>query len=517
MKILVFSDVHIGGKFNEEMFLKGVDLINNTDADFYIFAGDLTDQGTLQEYKLVTEKYLPMIKKPILLIPGNHDVKNVGDLLWEEYIGPRYFVHSDEKLKVKLLGLDSNEPDMNTGRIGERGIKRIYKEFSNLPPGWKKILVFHHQTLPIKYTGRERSAITDAGDVIKAILDCDVDIVINGHRHISNVYQLADSDYTTLVVNCGTMSCKKTRYKEEYTLTLIDFEDNHAEVDIIQLNSKMKTVTRFKGRKNMDIAPENIKEEGTLISRIIQIGNTEFSDSEFQSETFAKMIGIVNVMSCDVVVHCGDVTDSSKLDEFSMSKIFLGMIQHPLLIVPGPKDYYPLGQELFRKLYLTTNPEMDVGKLRILGFNTCILEDKIGRLGRSSMRYLKNRFDQTDLISVVAFHHNIIPLARTKHESELQDAGDVLDFLVKERVQLVLTGAKNTSGTWKVGDTIISNCGTASSDKIVNSKGNSFNIIEIYEYVKDTVNYLVVVVKEYFILSDTIETIGKFIITKKVA
>ena len=514
MKILVFSDVHIGGKFNEEMFLKGVDLINNTEADFYIFAGDLTDQGTLQEYKLVTEKYLPMIKKPLLLIPGNHDVKNVGDLLWEEYIGPRYFVKSDEEKKIKLLGLDSNEPDMNTGRIGERGIKRIYKEFANLPEGWVKILVFHHQTLPIKYTGRERSAITDAGDVIKAILDCDVDIVINGHRHISNVYQLADSDYTTLVVNCGTMSCKKTRYKEEYSLTILDCSEGNAEVDVIELNSGMRTVKRFRGRKNMRMAPENIEEVGSLVSRIIQIGNTEFSDSGFQSETFAKMIGIVNVMDCDIVVHCGDVTDASKLDEFSMSKIFLGMVKHPMLVVPGPKDYYPLGQELFRKIYLTTNPEIDVGKLRIVGVNSCILEDKIGRLGRSSMRRIKEKFESTDLISVVAFHHNIIPLSRTKHESELQDAGDVLDFLVREKVKLVLTGAKNASGTWKVGDTVIVNCGTASSAHIVNSKGNSFNIIEIYEYSNGDVEDLVIVIKEYFINSDRVEVIGNYLIPK---
>ncbi|MDH5404275.1 MAG: metallophosphoesterase, partial [Candidatus Heimdallarchaeota archaeon] len=85
MKFLVFSDVHIGGKFNEAMFLKGVDIINKTEADYFIFTGDLTDQGTVAEYQLVKNKYLPMFEKEILLVPGNHDVKNVGDLLWEEY------------------------------------------------------------------------------------------------------------------------------------------------------------------------------------------------------------------------------------------------------------------------------------------------------------------------------------------------------------------------------------------------------------------------------------------------
>ncbi len=355
MRILVFSDTHIGGKFNNEMFEKGVNLINQTDADFYLFTGDLTDQGTLQEYKDATEKFLPKIKKPVLYVPGNHDVKNVGDLLWEEFLGPRYFVHVDEEKKVKILGLDSNEPDKNTGRIGEKGIKRIYSEFSGLDESWTKILVFHHQTLPIKYTGRERSAITDAGDVIDAILKCNVQLVVNGHRHISNVYLLSDSDDSSLVVNCGTMSCRKTRYKEEYSLTLIDFDlpSRQAEVQVIQLNNGDEPVasTRFKGRVAKRLAPQTKRNWGKLLARIIQIGNTEFSDTNFKSETFAKMVSIVNLMDCELVVHCGDVTSSSYFSEFSMAKIFMDQIQHPQLIVPGPRDYFPLGYELFRKYF----------------------------------------------------------------------------------------------------------------------------------------------------------------------
>ncbi|OLS18837.1 MAG: 3',5'-cyclic adenosine monophosphate phosphodiesterase CpdA, partial [Candidatus Heimdallarchaeota archaeon LC_2] len=52
MKFVVFSDAHIGGKFNEETFIEGVKYINEIDADYYIFTGDLTDQGTVFEYEL---------------------------------------------------------------------------------------------------------------------------------------------------------------------------------------------------------------------------------------------------------------------------------------------------------------------------------------------------------------------------------------------------------------------------------------------------------------------------------
>ena len=245
MKIQCISDFHIGGAFNQQMFDKGVELVNTTDSDFVIFCGDLTDAGTLQQYKLAVE-LLKKIKKPLLLVPGNHDAKNVGDLLWEEFLGPRYFVKIDTERKVKILGLDSNEPDANTGRMGRKAIERIYQEFMDLDETWTKILVSHHQTLPIPYTGRERSAVNDAGETIKAIMDCNVNIVLNGHRHITNVYRISDGDFQSLIVNIGTMSCTKTRYREEYSITEIDYDLEKTTVDVIQLNHpEPKVINKF--------------------------------------------------------------------------------------------------------------------------------------------------------------------------------------------------------------------------------------------------------------------------------
>lgn len=516
MRFLVFSDVHIGGKFNEDMFMRGVEIINSTDADFYLFTGDLTDQGTLQEYKTARDVFLPLIKKPVLYIPGNHDVKNVGDLLWEEYMGPRYFVHEDKEKKVKILGLDSNEPDKNTGRIGEKGIKRIYSEFEDLEDRWTKVVAFHHQTLPIRYTGRERSAISDAGDVIKAILDVDVDLVVNGHRHISNVYQLSDSDDSTLVVNCGTMSCKKTRYKEEYSLTIIDYdkEKQNAKVDVVQLNNpEVKYLTRFSGSTNLTIAPDRIKGMSLPTARIIQIGNTEFSEDLYNSTAFAKAVTMINFMDCDMVIHCGDVTRSSFMHEFDMAKTYLSQIKHEILVVPGPKDYFPLGYEMYRKIFGTTNPEIETPTLKVVGVNTCILNESEGRIGRSSMARIDEAFRDTDKISVTAFHHTLIPVPRTKHGAELQDAGDVLHFLTSKKVNLVLTGSKNTAGCWRVGNTVFSNCGTISSKYITSSKGNSFNIIDIYKLETE----LIITVSEFLIESGMRVEIGRFLIPRNYA
>ena len=84
-------------------------------------------------------------------------------------------------------------------------------------------------------------------------------------------------------------------------------------------------------------------------------------------------------------------------------------------------------------------------------------------------------------IGVVVFNHTIIPLPKTKHDSELMDAGDVLSSLVNNRINLVLTGAKNRAGCWQVGDTVFANVGTLSSYNLTTRAGNSFNIINIFK------------------------------------
>ncbi|MDH5404147.1 MAG: metallophosphoesterase, partial [Candidatus Heimdallarchaeota archaeon] len=427
--------------------------------------------------------------------------------LWEEYIGPRYFVKTDLEKKVKILGLDSNEPDRNEGRMGEKAIERIYEEFSELDDEWLKILVFHHQSLPIKFTGRERSALVDAGDTIKAIMDCNIDLVLNGHRHISNVYKLTDGDINTLVVNCGTMSCKKTRYHEEYSITLIEINDEQtkAKVDVQLLNEDNESIiNKYDGTLKTVKAPSKL---GELKATIVHMGNTDFSHGSFVQENYAKAVQFINSLhKCDIVIHCGDVTASSYPEEFVMAQSLLSQIQKPLIVVPGPRDYFPLGYELFPKYIGSPNVDYSNDNVKVLGFNSCILDEKIGRLGRSRSKLLLDELKGIDQIGLIAFHHTIIPLPKTKHESELEDAGDLLALLVENNINLVLTGAKNRSGSWQINDTVFVNTGTVSSKNITTAKGNSINIINIYNTEK---GYFYKV-EEYFLESDNMVTIGQY-------
>ena len=53
---------------------------------------------------------------PIHTVPGNHDSRNVGYLHFEDLIGPRMW--SIDLEGVRIVGIDSSEPDLNEGKVG---------------------------------------------------------------------------------------------------------------------------------------------------------------------------------------------------------------------------------------------------------------------------------------------------------------------------------------------------------------------------------------------------------------
>ena len=59
----------------------------------------------------------------------------------------------------------------------------------------------HHHLVPVPGTGRERNIVHDAGDLLRVLANCGVDLVLCGHKHVPNVWRLEDM----LIVNAGTV------------------------------------------------------------------------------------------------------------------------------------------------------------------------------------------------------------------------------------------------------------------------------------------------------------------------
>ncbi|MDI6724613.1 MAG: metallophosphoesterase [Methanobacterium sp.] len=208
-KISQLSDVHFGEKnFSHDLKNNLLKQLEDENPDLIIVAGDLTTNGYAHEYddaaafvdelKTITDTYT---------IPGNHDARNVGLLHFEKLVGNRKFTHLDKNAGFAILGLDSSEPDINDGQIGVDQLDWLRTELDKIPDDLCKIVTFHHHLLPIPQTGRERNILLDSGDLLRTFSEYGVDFVLNGHKHVPNVWMIEKM----VTLNSGTATTKKLR------------------------------------------------------------------------------------------------------------------------------------------------------------------------------------------------------------------------------------------------------------------------------------------------------------------
>ena len=208
-KIIQVSDIHFGETtFSHELKNNLIKQVKEENPDIIIVSGDLTTQGYLNEYndaatflddlKSITKTYI---------VPGNHDARNVGLLHFEKHLGKRKFIHVDKSGGYAIIGLDSSEPDINDGQIGVDQLEWLKLELEKISDDMCKIVTFHHHLLPIPQTGRERNILLDSGDLLRIFIDYGVDFVLNGHKHVPNVWMIEKM----VTLNSGTATTMKLR------------------------------------------------------------------------------------------------------------------------------------------------------------------------------------------------------------------------------------------------------------------------------------------------------------------
>src|SRR5262245_6189112 len=115
--IVQLSDLHCGQQFFLPNLLeRAIAEVNELDPDVVVISGDLTSHGFREEYA-VARDYLDRIDcDSMVVIPGNHDSRNVGYVHFEEMFGDRNSVLRNDG--VTIVAVDSAEPDLDNGQLG---------------------------------------------------------------------------------------------------------------------------------------------------------------------------------------------------------------------------------------------------------------------------------------------------------------------------------------------------------------------------------------------------------------
>jgi Icc protein len=214
------SDLHLGSQyFVPNLLDRALVEVNDLQPDIVVITGDLTAMGYRQEFRSARE-YLDRLSCPdVLVIPGNHDSRNVGYAHFERLFATREPVI--RKNGVTIVGVDSTEPDLDYGRIGRHRYPWIRECFAEEPDNFK-IFTLHHHLLPIPGTGRERNIVNDAGDVLEVLIDSGAELVLSGHKHVPYSWRLENM----FVVNAGTVATLRLRGDTKPCYNVVEIKGN---------------------------------------------------------------------------------------------------------------------------------------------------------------------------------------------------------------------------------------------------------------------------------------------------
>jgi Icc protein len=217
------SDLHCGGPyFVPNLMERAISEINDLAPDLVVCSGDLTTFGFKPEYHQAKEYLNRLACESLVVIPGNHDARNVGYVHFEELFGDRSSVLRIGG--VTVVAVDSTEPDLDHGQIGRGRYRWIEDQFAD--DSKLRIFVLHHHLLPVPGTGRERNVVYDAGDALECLQRAGVQIVLSGHKHVPYAWRLENM----FILNAGTVSSLRLRGNTRPCYNVIEVEGTHVDV-----------------------------------------------------------------------------------------------------------------------------------------------------------------------------------------------------------------------------------------------------------------------------------------------
>jgi 3',5'-cyclic-AMP phosphodiesterase len=215
LRIAHLGSLHCGeATFSHELAASVAAAVNRCSPDLVVVAGDLTAAGYGREFEQASA-WIDRIEAPTVVVPGNHDSRNVGYVHFTDRFGERFARRRMEldparaaRLLVPgvtILGLDSTQPDLDEGHVGREWYRWILEQLRH--PADFKIVTLHHQLVPVPGSGLELGVVNDAGDLLHVLARAQVDVVLTGHRHVPGFWSLNGM----LLCNCSTATTTRVR------------------------------------------------------------------------------------------------------------------------------------------------------------------------------------------------------------------------------------------------------------------------------------------------------------------
>jgi 3',5'-cyclic AMP phosphodiesterase CpdA len=192
-RILHISDIHVGSRAASPIHTALTPLMERIDPELVIMSGDLTHRGRREQHEGAAA-FLRDLGRPLLVIPGNHDIPSWAsparrftstfdefERQWER-TEPVY--QSDTILAV---GLNSVRPWRHqSGALAERQLAWVAEEMSRAPAGALRVVALHHHLLGAPWRSW-KPPLSRRTRVLGRLVDAGAELVLAGHVHQSAV------------------------------------------------------------------------------------------------------------------------------------------------------------------------------------------------------------------------------------------------------------------------------------------------------------------------------------------
>ena len=215
------SDVHFGRE--DPRLVEGLlHAVENAKPHAIALSGDLTQRARVGQFKQAREFIKALPSRPLIVVPGNHDVSATN--LVERVVRPlaryhRYittdmvpFYQDDE---IAMVGLNTVRVlSRKDGRINQAQVAGACALMTERKPGQVRIVVTHHP-FDLLETDSKNALVGRAAMAMAGFAECKVDLFLSGHLHtgltVATSARYKIPGYSAIVAQAGTAVSTRTR------------------------------------------------------------------------------------------------------------------------------------------------------------------------------------------------------------------------------------------------------------------------------------------------------------------
>jgi 3',5'-cyclic AMP phosphodiesterase CpdA len=167
-------------------------MIQRIDPELVIVSGDLTHRAQPDQHERAAA-FLRGFERPLLVIPGNHDIPSWASLgrftrTFDEF--ERHWERTEpiyESESIFAVGLNSVRPWRHqSGALAERQLQWVTEAMGRAPEGALRVVAIHHHLLGAPWR-TWKPPLSRRTRVLAHLVDAGAELVLAGHVHQSAV------------------------------------------------------------------------------------------------------------------------------------------------------------------------------------------------------------------------------------------------------------------------------------------------------------------------------------------